>query len=81
MSLHELDLAQKLSDYIVCVNGDTIERWGTPEEIFTDSELLSQANLSVPAALRLFDSLCRKGILDPSLPIPRNLDELESYLA
>lgn len=35
MSLHELDLAQKLSDYIVCVNGDTIERWGTPEEIFT----------------------------------------------
>lgn len=27
--LHELDLAQKLSDYIVCVNGDTIERRGT----------------------------------------------------
>lgn len=37
MSLHELDLAQRLSDYIVCVNGDTIERWGTPEEIFVSS--------------------------------------------
>lgn len=37
LSLHELDLAQKLSDYIVCVNGDTIERCGTPEEIFTSS--------------------------------------------
>lgn len=37
MSLHELDLAQKLSDYIVCVNGNTIDRCGTPEEIFTSS--------------------------------------------
>ena len=35
MSLHELDLAQKLSDYIVCVKGNTIKRCGTPEEIFT----------------------------------------------
>lgn len=35
MSLHELDLAQKLSDYIVCVNGNSIERCGAPEEIFT----------------------------------------------
>lgn len=37
MSLHELDLAQRLSDYIVCVNGNTIERCGTPEEIFTSA--------------------------------------------
>lgn len=37
MSLHELDLAQKLSDYIVCVKGEYIERCGTPEELFTSS--------------------------------------------
>lgn len=37
MSLHELDLAQKISDYIVCVNGNSIERCGTPEEIFTSA--------------------------------------------
>lgn len=34
MSLHELDLAQKVSDYIVCVGNGKIERCGTPEEIF-----------------------------------------------
>ena len=34
MSLHEIDLATKISDYIMCVKGDTIERFGTPEEIF-----------------------------------------------
>lgn len=35
MSLHELDLAQKISDIVVCVHGDQIERFGPPEEIFT----------------------------------------------
>ena len=35
MSLHELDLAQKISDWVVCVQGDSIARQGPPEEIFT----------------------------------------------
>ncbi|MGN1026822.1 MAG: ABC transporter ATP-binding protein [Faecousia sp.] len=35
MSLHELDLAQKISDYVICVHKGSIERCGTPEEIFT----------------------------------------------
>lgn len=37
MSLHELDLAQKISDMVICVHGDRIERYGPPEEIFTSS--------------------------------------------
>lgn len=36
MSLHELDLAQKISDTVVCVHGNQIEKYGPPEEIFTD---------------------------------------------
>ena len=35
MSLHELDLAQKISDKVICVHGDRIEKYGSPEEIFT----------------------------------------------
>lgn len=35
MSLHELDLAQKASDFVVCVQGNQIGRCGPPEEIFT----------------------------------------------
>ena len=34
MSLHELDLAERISDRIACVRGDCIDRFGTPEEIF-----------------------------------------------
>lgn len=35
MSLHELDLAQKISDFVLCVHGEYIDRAGTPEEVFT----------------------------------------------
>lgn len=34
MSLHELDLAQKVSDVVVCVRGDKVDRIGSPREIF-----------------------------------------------
>ncbi len=36
MSLHEIDLAQKISDKILCVRGETIEHFGTPDEIFRE---------------------------------------------
>lgn len=35
MSLHELDLAERVSDRIVCIDNGTIGRVGTPEEIFS----------------------------------------------
>ena len=41
MSLHELDLAQKVSDRVVCVNEHSVERCGTPEDIFQDDYIHS----------------------------------------
>ncbi len=35
MSLHELELAERISDKIMCVKGDKVDRFGTPEEVFT----------------------------------------------
>ena len=35
LSLHELELAEKISDVVVCVHNGKIERVGPPEEIFT----------------------------------------------
>ncbi len=34
MSLHELELAKIISDKILCLKGEYVERYGTPEEIF-----------------------------------------------
>ncbi|MCD7865082.1 MAG: ABC transporter ATP-binding protein [Clostridiales bacterium] len=36
MSMHELDLAERVSDRIACIRGDRVDRFGVPEEIFTD---------------------------------------------
>ena len=35
LSLHELDLAQRVSDLVVCVHNNAIERCGPPEAVFT----------------------------------------------
>ncbi|MDO4867179.1 MAG: ABC transporter ATP-binding protein [Clostridia bacterium] len=39
MSLHEIDLAQKISDRIVCVKGDHVLSSGTPEEVFGEDAM------------------------------------------
>ncbi len=39
MSLHEIDLAQKIADQILCVEGDHICHYGTPEEIFEEQTI------------------------------------------
>ena len=41
MSLHELDLAERISDYVLCAENGTIGRTGTPREVF--GETISQA--------------------------------------
>ena len=35
LSLHEIDLAQKVSDFVLCIRGNSVDRFGTPEEIFS----------------------------------------------
>lgn len=47
MSLHELDLAERISDKIVCVRGDHVDRFGTPEEIFTGSYISELYGMTV----------------------------------
>lgn len=39
MSLHEIDLAQKISDKIICVKGDHIARAGEPEAVFDEDAI------------------------------------------
>ena len=41
MSVHELDIAQKISDRILCLKGDIVDKFGTPEEVFTKEYIRS----------------------------------------
>ena len=57
MSLHELDLAQKISDIVVCVRGDRIDRQGPPEEIFTSEYMMELYGAARGSYSALFGSL------------------------
>ena len=39
MSLHEIDLAQKISDKILCVKGDHVATFGTPDTVFEEARI------------------------------------------
>ena len=49
MSLHELDLAQKVSDLVACVDGETIAKIGRPEEIFCGDTIACLYGVSAQA--------------------------------
>lgn len=70
MSLHEIDLAQKISDRIVCVKGDHISLSGAPEAVFSE-----------PAIRELYD--IDHGFFDPmfgSIELPRPEGEIEAFV-
>ena len=57
MSLHELDLAQRVSDTVVCVSGDRIDRIGKPEEIFTKEYIADLYHMEPGRYDNCFDTL------------------------
>lgn len=69
MSLHELDLAGRISDKIVCVKGDRVDRFGTPEEIFTHGYIPSLYGMTVGA----YDELSGNLELEPVKGDPKVL--------
>ncbi len=57
MSLHELDLAQKISDQVVCIAENRVDRVGTPEEIFRDDYIQKLYGIDRGSYNALFGSL------------------------
>lgn len=61
MSLHELDLAGRISDKVLCIKGDKVDRFGTPEEIFTKGYIPDLYGMTVGA----YDELSGNLELEP----------------
>lgn len=81
MSTHDVNYAMAWADDVFLFKDGKVLIHGTPEQVFSNKSVLASTNLEQPACLQLFDSLCKKGILKTSLPIPRSLQQLESYIA
>ena len=47
MSLHELELAQRISDRVLCVKGEYVECFGTPEDVFQPGYIQSLFDIEI----------------------------------
>lgn len=57
MSLHEIELAYKMSDKIICVKGDHIEHFGTVEEVFQEDLIKELFDLDEETFRMYFQSI------------------------
>ncbi len=80
MATHDIDYAFAWADEIVLMHEGRVLRQGSPAVICRDKEALAMTNLEEPAVLRLFDRLCRRGILDKGAKTPCTLEELECLI-
>ncbi|HWQ89364.1 MAG TPA: ATP-binding cassette domain-containing protein [Desulfitobacteriaceae bacterium] len=76
MSTHDVDLAYSWADRIAVMNLGKVIGWGEPAEIFSQPQLLLQADLALPLILEVQTALVQKGWLTDSTPLPRNIEEL-----
>lgn len=55
LSIHEVELAEKIADYVVCVKGDEIFMQGKPQEIFKENIIRRLYDLSEEQYRLLFN--------------------------
>ncbi len=81
MATHDVNHAMEWADEVVLLKDGAVLMHASPEEVFSNRSALAATNLEQPACLQLFDSLCSRGVLKMSLPVPKNLAQLEQYIA
>ncbi|MFR1888630.1 MAG: energy-coupling factor ABC transporter ATP-binding protein [Anaerostipes caccae] len=80
ISTHDPDYAFSWADQIILFHQGRVLKSGSPIEVFSDQAALTLTNLSRPAVLSMYGSLCRKKIINTGIPIPKNLMELEQII-
>lgn len=80
LSTHDVNKALMWADRVALLDEGVIVSERTPDEIFMDDEVLARTNLEKPTVLRLFESLCKAGIVDRNSPIPHTTEDLENLL-
>ncbi len=80
LSTHDVNRALIWADRVALLDEGIIVAEGTPDEIFTNDEVLVRTNLEKPTVLKIFETLCESGVLDKRMPIPHTAEELGYYI-
>lgn len=75
-STHDVDLAYSWADYVFIVSDGRVIGEGNPDSIFTDNELIREADLDRPWLVDVYDLFIKKGCLSNKTPLPRSKEEL-----
>ena len=81
LSTHDVDFAWVWADRVLVVASGRIAAQGTPEEIFSNLDLLAQNGLHQPTVLRIFHRLVQIGLLSKEMSPPKTTEQLEQYIA
>jgi len=76
LSTHDVDLAFSWADYVFIMSDGGVIGEGTPDKIFTDNDLIQEADLDRPWLVDVYDLFINKGCLSEKTPLPRNRGEL-----
>lgn len=77
LTTHDIDIVPQLADTIYVIDHGNVLTKGTPEEVFSNAEILMNANLEPPILAELFSRLRSNGF---NTSIPMNIDEAERIL-
>ena len=81
MATHDVDYAYAWADEIVLLHEGKVLRQGTPRQVCGDEKAMEQANLELPAVMRLYRRLLEKGILSPEEEPPKTIEDLERRIS
>lgn len=81
IATHDIEYAYGWADEIVLMHEGRVVRHGEAEEICQDLEGLKEAELEMPAVLRVYRKLIKKKILSEEDRLPRTWEDLEARLA
>jgi cobalt/nickel transport system ATP-binding protein len=76
LATHDVDTAYAWADRIVIFHNGSIACSGTAEEVFADGDRLQDLRMRAPIIWDVAQSLRARGVIDASLPMPRDRESL-----
>jgi cobalt/nickel transport system ATP-binding protein len=80
LATHDVDTAYAWADRIVIFHNGTIACSGTADQVFNDADLLRNLRMRAPIIWDVAQALRAAGVIDASLPMPRDRESVLAQL-
>lgn len=81
ISTHDVNFAYRWAERILVFAHGNIIADGTPQEIFTNCEVLSRANLTKPILLDVYETLLNNKLIDSTDDYPKDIESFNKFIS